>query len=388
METARARSFARWFANGWWGLGLILGLMTLAGLIWQPAAGLLAQFEAGHRLQRVFSALPPESHGFACLADPTADIAERADLEAGIARLRDALAIFPRQAHLYYLLGRASCRLGDYEQAIQALQRFSDLRRRNPSGYLEMGFALERLCPPKGQCSNMTARKAWKRAGLKAQDFIQAGEAARKAQRYEEALEWYGRASALGANLESTRWYVIFQSTQDWEALEKSVSIDHGWIDDEMRPRAWLQWGAYLHDQQRDVEAEAVLERAIATSPESPALSSLLSEMYRFLGLSQAAQGKMIEAVQSMKRAVELNDRNTWAHIHYGKVLYFFDPHLAHQTEHEFVIALEQNPDVDIWRNLIGFWRWVGEIERANQMCDQATSAGLSSDLVQECSGQ
>jgi Tfp pilus assembly protein PilF len=38
--------------------------------------------------------------------------------------------------------------------------------------------------------------------------------------------------------------------------------------------------------------------------------------MYRFLGLSQWAQGKTSKAVSSLKKAIELNERNTWAHIH------------------------------------------------------------------------
>lgn len=229
------------------------------------------------------------------------------------------------------------------------------------------------------------AAAAWKEGGFTAPDLIRVGEAARKAKRYEEALRWYGRASALGADLESTQWYVIFQSVQDWTALEKSILVDRGWVDEETRLRAWLQWGAYLHNQHRYAEAEVFLKRVIATSSESSAFSPLLSEMHRFLGLSQWAQGDMSEAVESLRRAVELNDWNTWAHIHYGKVLYLFDPRLASQTEREFAIALRQNPGVDIWQNLIGFWRWVGEIERANRMCDQAASAGLSADLDQEC---
>ncbi|MBC7227478.1 MAG: tetratricopeptide repeat protein [Thermoflexales bacterium] len=232
------------------------------------------------------------------------------------------------------------------------------------------------------------AAAAWREGGFTAQDFIQAGEAARKAQRYEEALRWYGRASMLGADLESAQWYVVFQSAQDWEALEKSILADHGWIDEETRLRAWLRWGTYLLEHQREKEAETVLERAIAICPESPTFSPLLSEIYRILGLSQWAQGKKVEAVSSLRRAVELNDKNTWAHIHYGKIIYLFDRNLATQTENEFNIALKQNPGVDIWRNLINFWRSVGESARADQLCKQATLSGLSKELGEECSNE
>ena len=226
---------------------------------------------------------------------------------------------------------------------------------------------------------------AWRAGGISVQQLIEAGEAARKAGRYEEALEWYRRASALGLNTDSTQWYVAFQASRNWDALEKSILVDYGWVNEEMRFRAWLQWGAYLHEQQRDIEAEEVLKKAIMRCPDSPAFSHLLSEMYRILGLSQAGQGKMDEAVSSLKKAVELNNQNTWAHIHYGKVLYLSDPNLALQTDREFDIALEQDPRIEILRNLIEFWHWVGDSERVHQLCERAKSIGLSGELTKEC---
>jgi tetratricopeptide (TPR) repeat protein len=226
---------------------------------------------------------------------------------------------------------------------------------------------------------------AWRAGGISAQQLVEAGEEARKAKRYEEALEWYGRASALGLNTDSTQWYVAFQASRNWDALEKSILVDCGWVSEEMRFRAWLQWGSYLHEQQRNIEAEEVLNKAIAECPDSPAFSHLLSEMYRILGLSQAGQGKIDEAVSSLRKAVELNDQSTWAHIHYGKILYLSDPNLAPQTDREFDIALEQDSRIEIWRNLIEFWRWVGDSERAHRLCERANGIGLSGELTKEC---
>jgi tetratricopeptide (TPR) repeat protein len=127
------------------------------------------------------------------------------------------------------------------------------------------------------------------------------------------------------------------------------------------------------------------LNKAITECPDSPAFSHLLSEMYRILGLSQAGQGKMDEAVSSLRKAVELNDQSTWAHIHYGKILYLSDPNLAPQTDREFDIALEQDSRIEIWRNLIEFWRWVGDSERAHRLCERANGIGLSGELTKEC---
>lgn len=250
-------------------------------------------------------------------------------------------------------------------------------------GDLQLAFAGSARCILASCRERATA--AWREGGFTAQDFIRAGEAARRAQRYEEARRWYGRASILGADLQSAQWFMVFQADQNWEALEKSVSLDHGWVDEEMRLQAWLQWGAYLHEQHRYLEAEVVLKQAIVTSPESLSLSPLLSEVYRILGLSQLAQGKVGQAVSSARKAVKLNERNTWARIHYGKILYMFSRDFADQTEREFDIALRQNLQVDIWRNLIKFWRQEGENDRANRLCERAKALGLLEGLVEEC---
>lgn len=61
--------------------------------------------------------------------------------------------------------------------------------------------------------------REWKAAGLTAQDFIARGEEERKAERYEEALEWYERAKILAPANRDSIFYsgVVFVSQENYE---------------------------------------------------------------------------------------------------------------------------------------------------------------------------
>ena len=63
------------------------------------------------------------------------------------------------------------------------------------------------------------AAAAWRKGGFTAQDLVQAGEAARKAKRYEEALRWYGRAVRLEPGLADPWYYagLAYEGMERWE---------------------------------------------------------------------------------------------------------------------------------------------------------------------------
>lgn len=222
---------------------------------------------------------------------------------------------------------------------------------------------------------------AWEAGDFTAQDFINIGEETRKAKRYEEALGWYERALVLAPDMQSTYFCLhslVLEALKDQEGaaadLEQAVSLDTGWLDQKMRFEAWFRWGRWLYSQQKLAEAEIALQKAIEIYPEdSQGLQPLLSEAYRFLGLAQWAQQKMDLAVHNMRLAVQWNDQNAWAHIHFGKALYLQDQEQAEETEREFAYALTLRPeDVSLWVNLVQFWRWVDEDSRADDLCSQA----------------
>lgn len=374
-------------------VAILLLLVLIVIVAVNPLLALYHQQQAGRALAQILPTSENEYGGFACLRPFVEDLEQRESLKGALSRLRKAESYAPRQFHTFYLQGKTFCLLGDYENAVQAFQRFSELRPKNPLGYLEMGFALLQSCPPNGKCPDgLNTFDAWRKAGMRAEDFLAMAEKARQKEDWETALLWYQNAQRMGMELRSTVAYIRFlilrqggKEDEAMRALQSAVEHDRGWVDGNDRCQAWLRWGASLHEQKRDRKAEMVLSEAIARCPEAPRFSTLLSEIYRFLALSQWAQGKVDQAVSNARKAVELNEKSVWAHIHYGKILYFHDPSLVKQTDHEFAVALNLSPNVEIWRNLIGFWRWVGEMEQASQLCERAITLGLSAELTEEC---
>lgn len=228
------------------------------------------------------------------------------------------------------------------------------------------------------------ARAAWQRGGFTADQFLDTGTFAFHQQQYTEALIWYQRAALLGADTTSAQWYIRYLMTEDRNNLARSVSLDHGWVNEDLALRAWLRWGILLREEQDPQNAEQALRRAITISM-PPTSQWRLSEAYRHLGLALWDQNRLPEALPYLAEAVNLNPRSAWAHIHYGKVLYLVDPTQIDQVEHSFETALALNPRPEIWKNLIGFWQWQQEPTLQAALCQKAAQQGLSAEVMQVC---
>ncbi len=199
------------------------------------------------------------------------------------------------------------------------LQAATNIDASNKGAWRGLGFDLAM------QGRDNEANAAWRAAGMMGQDFLQRGETERLAGNYREALAWYDRAEKVEPNLPSSVHYFRFLAQQSlgnadaaFDDLQQAILADQGWINPEIRFRAWYAWGVRLTDQQRPVEAERALQTAISAFPNDPRLYPILSETYRFLGLAQWAQDRLDEAVNSLRTAVQVNDQNVWAHIHFG----------------------------------------------------------------------
>jgi len=237
------------------------------------------------------------------------------------------------------------------------------------------------------------AAAEWRAAGMTAQDLRIWGDQARRAKQYGEAIQWYEQMALLEPQQESSILYLQYLTLQDsgdassaLAKLQEAMSLDRGWLDPEMRFRAWYRWAVLLYQQRRGTEAEDALTKAIAVYPQSHRLQWMLSNSYRLLGYVQRDQGKLEQAVQSLEMAVRLKGDNVWARIGYGKALYHYDTRRVAEVEREFAAAIGLKPDdVAIWADLIRFWQRNGELERARSLCLQAQTKGIAAELKGVC---
>jgi tetratricopeptide (TPR) repeat protein len=372
-----------------WTVLVAAGLLLTA----RPVLAFWNQLQGGNALHSYLYNLPAESGGFACLAQPLSEPAEREAVMQAIAQLEQSIQILPKQAHTYYLLGRAYCRLGDYAAAVKFLPRFTDLRPENPQADLELGFALERLCPPAGECEDLTTAQVWQRAGVLPEHLIANGEAARKQEDFEQALAWYRRAEQMGADLRSTMAYVEYQRAlkaekqeEAYAALQKAVEIDAGWADAEMRFMGWYRYARYIFEVRENFGLAMEILRNIESQYSGEIrLKSYISEVYRLLGWAYVIQKKFDTSEEYFAKAIEINPSNAWVYISYGKALFLQNPENIEQTISYFDYALELNNDnPHLWRSIYQFWILVDQTKQILEVCRRARVDGIA-DIINLC---
>ncbi|MBE0410267.1 MAG: tetratricopeptide repeat protein, partial [Anaerolineales bacterium] len=259
---------------------------------------------------------------------------------------------------------------------------------------LELGFAFEKLCPPFGDCSEgYSAVNAWKEGKLDNFYFSQKGETARHNGKFLEAAAWYQRAQNLGMDLHSTiiyTEYLYWTAIQDGEraknALAKAVEIDSGWFSEMDRFLAWYRYGRLLSDRDDWQLAEEILQKAIEIHPESHNNIGSLSEAYRFLARSQTSQNKHEQAMLNYQKAIDLNPRNVWAYVSFGRAMYIMDVSNIDLTDKLFLQALDlAGNDPLVWRNIIWSWLDFNQIQQANRYCDLAFQFGVEIEELFQC---
>ncbi len=233
----------------------------------------------------------------------------------------------------------------------------------------------------------------WRAGGMTAQELRVWGDQARRAKQYQEALRWYEKMALLEPGQESSALYLQYSALKaagDEDAalakLQEAISIDRGWLSPEIRFYVWYRWAVHLHQQDREIEAEDALTKAIAVCPQGQQVQWMLSSAYRLLGSAQQDQGKLEQAVQSLEMAVQADPDSVWAHIDLGKALYHYDAQRVAEVVREFAAALSlKADDVGTWTDLIRFWRDNREVERAASLCLEAQRKGIVSGLEGIC---
>jgi len=236
----------------------------------------------------------------------------------------------------------------------------------------------------------------WRAGGMTAQELRVWGSQAWRAKQYQEALRWYEQMALLEPGQESSALYLQYSALKaagDEDAalarLQEAISIDRGWLSPEIRFYVWYRWAVHLHQQDREIEAEDALTKAIAVCPQGQQVQRMLSSAYRLLGSAQQDQGKLEQAVQSLAMAVRLDEDSVWAHIGLGKALYQYDERRMAEIEGAFAAAIHLTPDdAQVWADLIRFWQSNGELGRAQSLCLQAQTRGIVSELKEVCASR
>ena len=378
--------------------GLLLVLLLLLAIVLifsiKPLLALYHQGQAGRALGEVVAVGDNEYGGFACLRPFVEDLQQRESLQTALTHLRKAESFAPNQSHTYLLLGRTFCLLGDYESAIPAFQKFGELRPKNPLGYLEMGFALLQACLPNGKCPDgLNTYDAWRKAGVRAEDFLALAERARQKEDYATALLWYQNAQRMGMELRSTVLYMRFillrntDKERSKELLEQAVTFDSGWIDASMRFVAWHWYARQLYEHKKISKAERTFYQAISYNSGDITNNWALSECYRFLGLINFYHNKKLnEAEKFFQKALDIYPKNTWAYIGLGILLYQMDNDNLADSDQYFQEAIKlDKKNLILWITLVKFWISIDRVDRAQEYCRQVVENGFSTDDVELC---
>jgi tetratricopeptide (TPR) repeat protein len=191
-------------------------------------------------------------------------------------------------------------------------------------------------------------RAAWEEGGITAQDLIAAGEKARKAERYEEALAWYERAAGVAPEL-GDPWYYVGLAREEqkrWrqalDAYRKATGIDHfhqvHLSNPYYRAARIYQW------ELRELEkALSAYEAAIDADDFSKIWQAADSHYKRgeILWWMDSTPSKYIAEYEE---AIRINPNHVWANIKLGTAYYrdYGNVKLAEDTIQQ---ALELSPD-------------------------------------------
>ena len=170
------------------------------------------------------------------------------------------------------------------------------------------------LCTP--EICRQRAVAAWREGGISARQLIEAGEAARKVKRYEEAVRWYERAAKLNPEEGESplRVGLVYQEIGKWEQAEQMYLI--AWS---MAPAKAAKYLSLLLEKRGEHKAaEQILREAIFNYPDA----SDRLEWWRALGNNLQLQGRWNEAFSIYMKAIEEFPNDPALYVGLGWTLY------------------------------------------------------------------
>lgn len=222
------------------------------------------------------------------------------------------------------------------------------------------------------------AAAAWRKGGFTAQDLIQAGETARRAKRYEEALWWYERAARVEPGLADPWYYagLAYEGMERWgEALaayEQAIGLSS--FARVHRSSLYYRIGVIYQwrlEPRRVDAALAAYEMAIAMNDFSANWEAADSHYKRGEILWWMGRDPN-EYIAEFQKAIKINPRHEWAHIRLGLAYYARDKDAA-AAEAEIRQAIVISPK-NKWAyyHLGEIYRQEGRVAEARVMYEKA----------------
>jgi len=216
------------------------------------------------------------------------------------------------------------------------------------------------------------ALAVWQAAVGMTEEFIQRGEQARNAERYEEALEWYARAAEVEPGLGDVWYYMglTYEEMEQWEralrayqrAAEADASASVG------KSNSYYRIGMIYQQRMDPRQPEKALEAFEAAIAADDFLDDreAADTHYRRGAILRQLGREPAEYIAEFQKAIDMNPRHAFAHILLGTAYYVQSKDVT-AAEAEIRRALEINP-----RNKWAYLH-LGDIYRQEGQCNQAS---------------
>jgi tetratricopeptide (TPR) repeat protein len=233
------------------------------------------------------------------------------------------------------------------------------------SAWRGLGFALA------AQGREDEALNVWRSAGDIDAEFIQRGEQAHRAKRYQEALVWYERAAVLAPDL-AAPWHnmgLIYEEMEAWDSALSSFHQAEKRADSrEIAGSVHFHLGRLLqeHAEPRDLPA-ALRSYQAAIDSDHFIQDWERTETHFYRGLALYFEGQMHEAMKEFEWVLNADPEHYWGRVWLGATTWQVDGDL-NQAQNHLEQAIALNPE-DKWA-----YQWLGSIYHKAGYLDEAVN--------------
>jgi tetratricopeptide (TPR) repeat protein len=218
---------------------------------------------------------------------------------------------------------------------------------------------------------------AWQTAGGMMQEFIQRGEQARSAKRYEEALAWYDWAAMVESGQGDPAYYagLVHEELGQWNealrAYEQAIELGTFSMIGQSSPhyRLGVIYQRRLAPPRLD-EALAAYDAAIALGDFNTDAEAADSHYHRGVTYSWEGRDPRL-SMREYQRAIDLNPRHKWAYLKLAEALYQANGDIAlAERKIERALSLWPADESRKWP-----YRFLGDIYKDAGLMERAIAA-------------